>query len=204
MTGYLPDRDRRQTAVRRTSRAADNVYAGPPLPTFNASLGNTFRYGESQFYALLTMERGAVFQNSDRPYRVRQGGADEYPAVPQLQRHAELLRPTRSFNYWSLLDAVDSRDNVRIRELSLSYTIPSSLTARTNLADALTLVGAEPHVVGSLPLRRSEHELGRWVTRSASPTASSLNRRHGNIGWRSGLDSNRPFTVRRISMTTYG
>ena len=82
-----------------------------------------------------------IFQNSDRPYRVRQGGADEY---------LQFLNPDGSttfaadsvFNYWSLFDAVDSRDNVRLRELSLSYTLPDRFLSRTNLGRTqLTLSG---------------------------------------------------------------
>jgi TonB-dependent SusC/RagA subfamily outer membrane receptor len=132
LTGYSATTIGSNGRAPNFTRGSSPVYMGPPLPTFNASLGNTFRYGALQFYALVTMERGAVFQNSDRPYRVRQGGADEY-----LQFLDGSGNPTFQadsvFNYWSLFDAVDSRDNVRIREVSLSYTIPERFLARTNL-----------------------------------------------------------------------
>jgi hypothetical protein len=123
------------------TRGATNVYVGPPLPTFNASFGNTVRYGPLQFYALVTMERGAVFQNSDRPYRVRQGGADEY--LQFLNSDGSTTFAADSvFNYWSLFDAVDSRDNVRLREISISYQIPDRLLSRTNLGRTqLTISG---------------------------------------------------------------
>ncbi|MEO7512202.1 MAG: TonB-dependent receptor, partial [Gemmatimonadaceae bacterium] len=61
-----------------TTRTDTAVFFGPPLPTFNGSWSNTIRYKSIQLYGLLTMERGAFFANSDRPYRIRQGGADEY------------------------------------------------------------------------------------------------------------------------------
>ena len=123
------------------TRGSAPTYRGPPLPPFNASFGNTVRYGALQFYALVTMERGAVFGNSDRPYRVRQGGADEY--LQFLNSDGSTTFAADSvFNYWSLFDAVDSRDNVRLRELSLSYTLPDRFLSRTNLGRTqLTLSG---------------------------------------------------------------
>lgn len=132
LTGYSATATGANGRAPNFTRGSAPVYMGPPLPTFNASLGNTLRFGPLQFYALLSMERGAVFQNSDRPYRVRQGGADEY---------LQFLKPDGSttfaadsvFNYWSLFDAVDSRDNVRLREISISYQIPDRLLRRTNL-----------------------------------------------------------------------
>jgi TonB-dependent SusC/RagA subfamily outer membrane receptor len=115
-----------------TTRSDTNVYLGPPFPTFNASLGNTVRFGDFSFYTLVTMERGAVFSNGDRAYRVRQGGSDEY---------LRFLNPdgTTTFQadsvaqYWSILNAVDSRDNVRLREISLTYSIPERFSARAGL-----------------------------------------------------------------------
>ncbi|MGQ0537387.1 MAG: TonB-dependent receptor domain-containing protein [Gemmatimonadaceae bacterium] len=108
-----------------TVRSADRSFMGPPLPTFNGSWGNTVRYGPLQVYALLTMEEGAVFSNGDRPYRIRQGGADEYLALLDANG-----RPTFAadslFDYYSKLDAIDSRDNVRLREVSLTYSLPES------------------------------------------------------------------------------
>ena len=132
MTGYSATAIGSNGRAPNFTRGSTNVYMGPPLPTFNASLGNTLRYGNLQFYALVTMERGAVFQNSDRPYRVRQGGADEYLQFLNANG-TPTFQADSVFNYWSLFDAVDSRDNVRIREISLSYTIPERLLSRTNL-----------------------------------------------------------------------
>jgi len=142
LTGYSPTAIGANGRAPNFTRGTSPVYRGPPLPTFNASFGNTFRYGALQFYALITMERGAVFQNSDRPYRVRQGGADEY---------LQFLKPDGSttfqadsvFNYWSLFDAVDSRDNVRLREISLSYTIPDRWLSRTNLGRTQLVISGQ-------------------------------------------------------------
>jgi hypothetical protein len=100
-----------------TTRTDTAVYFGPPLPTFNGSFGNTVRFGAFQLYGLVSMERGAWFSNGDRPYRVRQGGADEY--LRFLGPNGERTFQADSVSqYWSILDAIDSRDNVRLLELS--------------------------------------------------------------------------------------
>jgi TonB-dependent SusC/RagA subfamily outer membrane receptor len=110
-----------------TTRSDTAIYLGNPFPTFNGSFGNTLRYGSFSFYTLVTMERGAMFGNGDRAYRVRQGGSDEY---------LQFINPdgTTTFQadsvaqYWSIINATDSRDNVRLREISLSYTLPERLS----------------------------------------------------------------------------
>jgi TonB-dependent SusC/RagA subfamily outer membrane receptor len=115
-----------------TTRGDTAVYLGSPLPTFNGAFGNTFRFGPFQLYGLLTMERGAVFSNGDRPYRVRQGGADEY--LQFLGPNGERTFQADSVaQYWSILNAVDSRDNVRLREISLSYVVPTRFSNRLRL-----------------------------------------------------------------------
>jgi hypothetical protein len=110
-----------------TTRSDTAVYLGAPLPKFNGSVGNTLRYGPLSFYTLVTMERGAVFSNGDRAYRVRQGGSDEYlwfmePGGPSFA--ADSIA-----QYWSILNAVDKRDNVRLREISLSFSVPERFSA---------------------------------------------------------------------------
>ena len=113
-------------------RGSTLQYMGPPLPTFNSSVTNTVRFGAFQLYALVTMERGAVFGNSDRPYRVRQGGADEYLQFLKADG-STTFQADSVLAYWTLFDAIDSRDNVRLRELSLTYTIPDRWAGRASL-----------------------------------------------------------------------
>lgn len=142
MTGYRVDTLAGGKLNPVFSRGSTLEYMGPPLPTFNASLGNNLRFGAFQFYALVTMERGAKFGNSDRPYRVRQGGADEYlqfmePGVQTTFKTDSVLA------YWNLFDAVDSRDNVRLREISMTYTLPERFTARTNLGRTQVTLSAQ-------------------------------------------------------------
>ena len=111
-----------------TTRTAAAEYFGPPLPTFNASLSNTVRWGSFSLYGLLSMERGAWFSNGDRPYRIRQGGSDEYLSAlgPNGER---TFRADSIFQWSSILSHYDKRDNVRIREVSLSWQVPTRLSS---------------------------------------------------------------------------
>jgi len=121
-----------------TTRTAAQEYFGPPLPTFNGSLSNTLRYGAFQLYGLISMERGAWFNNGDRPYRIRQGGSDEYLSAlgPNGER---TFRADSIFQWASILTHFDKRDNVRIRELSLTWQVPEGIssmfkTGRTSIS----------------------------------------------------------------------
>lgn len=136
----------------RHQRSDFNLYQGPPLPTFNASLGNTFTFGNFRVYGLLSMQRGSVFSNSDRPYRVRQGGGDEYLGLFDFDNRDANGNPTETFasdslyNYFTLTSNYDSRDNIRLREVSVSYNLPLSFTNNLGLSrTTLTLSGQNLH-----------------------------------------------------------
>ncbi|MBC7897302.1 MAG: TonB-dependent receptor [Cytophagaceae bacterium] len=111
-----------------TTRTAAQEYFGPPLPTFNGSWSNTLRYKAFSLYGLVSMERGAWFSNGDRPYRIRQGGADEY--LGALGPNGERTFKSDSIFQWSsILSHNDKRDNVRLREMSLTWQIPANLSS---------------------------------------------------------------------------
>jgi TonB-dependent starch-binding outer membrane protein SusC len=126
-------------------RSDTTVYLGELLPTFNASWGNTVSFGNFRVYGLLSMERGAVFNNGDRPYGIRQRAGDEYLAT--LGPNGEITPQTDSiFDYWGLVSAIDSRDNVRLREISLSYSVPDELSQRLGVSrTSLTFSGQNLH-----------------------------------------------------------
>lgn len=106
-----------------TTRTAAQEYFGPPLPTFNGSWSNTIRYKSLSLYGLLSMERGAWFGNGDRPYRIRQGGSDEY--LGALGPNGERTFKSDSIFQWSsILSHFDKRDNVRLREISVTWQVP--------------------------------------------------------------------------------
>ena len=124
-----------------TTRSDTNVYYGPGLPTNNYSLSNTFRLGQFTFYGLLSMEHGAWFGNGDRAYRIRQGGSDEY--LGALGPNGERTFKADSIKqYASILNYVDKRDNVRLRELSVAWNVPARLTSQFRAGTTtLTLSG---------------------------------------------------------------
>jgi TonB-dependent starch-binding outer membrane protein SusC len=125
-----------------TTRSDTAVYFGPPFPKMNASFGNTFKFGAFQFYSLITMERGAWFSNGDRPYRIRQGGSDEY--LQFLNSDGTTTFAADSvLQYWTILNANDKRDNVRLREISLSYTLPDRLSGRVGLGRTQLLLSGQ-------------------------------------------------------------
>lgn len=125
-----------------TVRSADRTFYGPPLPTFNGSWGNTLRYGPMQFYALVTTEQGAWFSNGDRPYRIRQGGADEYLALLDASGKPTFAADSL-FDYYSKLDATDSRDNIRLREVSLTYNVPENWSSRLRVGYTTVTVSGQ-------------------------------------------------------------
>jgi TonB-dependent SusC/RagA subfamily outer membrane receptor len=123
------------------TRSDTAVYFGAPLPTFNLSFGNTFSLGPFQIYGLVTSERGAWFSNGDRPYRVRQKAGDEYLSTLDAQGNATFATDSLTA-LWSAVDAIEKRDNVRLREISLVYQIPTTLTGRVGLGrSTFTLSG---------------------------------------------------------------
>jgi hypothetical protein len=139
-------------ATNTHERTAYSVYRGPVLPTFTASIANTLTYGSFRLYGLVSTEQGAVFSNSDRPYRARQGGGDEMLSLFDFNNRDANGNPTPTtksdsvLNYLTLASAYDSRDHVRLREVSLSYTVPLSFTNQFGLGrTVLTVSGQNLH-----------------------------------------------------------
>jgi TonB-dependent SusC/RagA subfamily outer membrane receptor len=139
-------------ATNRHTRSDTAHYIGPTLPTFNASLGNEITWRNLRLYGLVTMEKGAWFNNSDRPYRIRFRTGDEYLSTLDFSRcrpdgrciESEMRTPKSDslFNYYNLVSAFDKRDNIRLREVSLIYSVPRNLTDRFGLGNTtVTLSG---------------------------------------------------------------
>ena len=97
---------------------------------------------------MISQTKGAVFSNSDRPYKVRQGGSDEFLKHFDFDNLDANGNPSRTaaadstLNYWSLTGAYDSRDALRLREVSLTYSVPNALSSRIGLgATTITFSG---------------------------------------------------------------
>ncbi|HUQ81519.1 MAG TPA: TonB-dependent receptor [Gemmatimonadaceae bacterium] len=112
-----------------TTRSDTVVYFGAGLPTHNFSLSNSIRMGQFTLYGLVSMERGAMFSNGDRAYRIRQGGSDEW--LSALGPNGERTFKADSIKQFaSILNYVDKRDNVRLRELSVAWNVPARLASQ--------------------------------------------------------------------------
>jgi hypothetical protein len=124
-----------------TARGDTVEYFGPGLPKTNASWSNQIRYRSFTIYGLISMERGAWFGNGDRAYRIRQGGSDEYLA--QLGSNGERTFKADSVaQFASILNYVDKRDNIRLRELSLAWQVPARLSSMLSVGrTSITLSG---------------------------------------------------------------
>ncbi len=134
ITGWDP-------TTRKHTRSDTTVYMGQPLPTWSGAFSNTINIGDLRVYAQVRGEWGAMFSNSDRPYRVRQRAGDEYLSTLDASGAATPVTDSLS-NYFSLVSAYDSRDAIRLQELSLGYKLPDGLASMMGLGrTTLTLSG---------------------------------------------------------------
>ena len=127
-------------------RSVYSYYQGQAFPDHLASLNTHFSVGRSLRVAVqFRGEWGASMVNSDRGYGVRQLAYDEY--LMHLGPNGERTPAADSvLNWHRLAYPVDSRDNIRLQEVSVSYTLPESLTSMAGLQrSTLTLSGYNLH-----------------------------------------------------------
>ena len=127
-------------------RSVYSFYHGNQFPDQLASWNNDFSFGSSLRMAVqLRGEWGAVMSNSDRGYGVRQLAYDEY--LMHLGPNGESTPASDSvLNRHRLAYPIDSRDHIRLQEVSLTYTLPESLTSAVGLQrSTLTLAGYNLH-----------------------------------------------------------
>ncbi len=139
ITGWDPN-------TRRHSRSDYAPYVGNAQPDKSASLFNDFAIGQSLRVAVqFRGEWGAVMSNSDRGYGVRQLAYDEY--LELLGPGGEATPASDSLlDMFRLVYPVDSRDHIRLQELSLSYVLPQDLMGSVGLGrSSLTLSGYNLH-----------------------------------------------------------
>ena len=131
--------------TRTHTRSDTTMYVGSPQPNWNFGFANTLELGSFRLYGLVTMERGAWFANGDRSFRVNFRTGDEY--LSTLDESGDPTAATDSiFNYYNLVGAQDSRDHVRLRELSLSYQVPDRFLGPLGLErTSITLSGQNLH-----------------------------------------------------------
>lgn len=133
-------------AKREHIRSVYSFYKGQGFPDHMTSLNSDFAIGQSLRVAVQVRgEWGASMRNSDRGYGVRQLAYDEY--LMHLTPTGESTPASDSvLNRHRLVYPVDSRDNVRLQEISVAYTLPESVTAPLGLSrSTLTLSGYNLH-----------------------------------------------------------
>jgi TonB-dependent SusC/RagA subfamily outer membrane receptor len=149
-TGY--DRE-----TNKHTRSDTSHYIGPTLPTFNLSLGNELTVGAFRLYGLVTHESGAFFGNGDRPYRVRFRTGDEYLGLLDYsqcpttggqitcENEADIrtFQSDSLFDYMNLFSTFDNRNHWRLRELTLTYTMPEGLTSRIGIGRTVMTLAAK-------------------------------------------------------------
>ncbi len=116
------------------------------LPTHSASLSNNFSIGQSLNVSVqFRGEWGSSVVNSDRGYGVRQLAYDEY--LMHLAPDGSNTPASDSvLNRHRLAYPVDSRDNIRLQEVSISYTLPETMTSVLSLQrTTVTLSGYNLH-----------------------------------------------------------
>jgi TonB-dependent SusC/RagA subfamily outer membrane receptor len=127
-------------------RSTFSYYHGKFSPDYMASVFTDVSIGQSlRIAAQVRGEWGAVFSNSDRSYGTRQLAYDEYLSVANPDGSGTPASDS-VLNRMRLASPIDSRDNIRLQEVSLSYVIPSSLSGAVGLQrTTLTLAGYNLH-----------------------------------------------------------
>jgi TonB-dependent starch-binding outer membrane protein SusC len=129
-------------ATNTHTRSDTAVFAGDPLPKWNASLSNSLEFGPFRLYGLVSWETGARFDNGDRPYRVRQSASNEFLQFLN-DDGTRTFQSDSTLNYWTLFNAIDKRDHIRIREVSLSYQLPEGVRRRLRLGPTTVAATAQ-------------------------------------------------------------
>lgn len=127
-------------------RSVYSFYQGTGFPAHLASLNNDFSIGQSLRFAVqFRGEWGASMRNSDRGYGVRQFAYDEY--LMHLNADGSNTPASDSvLNRHVLAYPVDSRDHIRLQEVSLSYTLPETVSSMAGLQrTTLTLAAYNVH-----------------------------------------------------------
>lgn len=114
------------------TRSDTSEFVGNPNPSFTGSMTQTVEFGAFRVYGMMTWESGHVAANSGRSYQVRQLAADEL---------LKFVADDGSFSAQAdsvldrnrLVTPFDSRDFLRIQEVSVNYQFPSSFTSKLGL-----------------------------------------------------------------------
>jgi TonB-linked SusC/RagA family outer membrane protein len=135
-------------------------YAGNPNPDWRAGILNTFRYKNLSLSALIDIRQGGVILSHTQALLSAMGCSENTLA----NREADFIIPNSVLEdgttpnttaisaetYWKLVGGGDpvgrlficDASNIRLREVSLSYTLPESLTTKGFIKEAtISLIG---------------------------------------------------------------
>jgi len=133
--GWNPD-------TRRHIRSTYSYYRGKQFPDQMASVHSDFAIGQNLRVAVqFRGEWGANMGNSDRAYGVRQLAYDEITAFMGSDGSATPVSDSIR-NFHTLATPYDSRDHIRLQEVSLSYTLPETLSGWLGLQRSSLTFGA--------------------------------------------------------------
>ena len=125
ITGY-------DLATNTHTRSDTSEFVGNPNPSFTGSMTQTVEFGAFRVYGMLTWETGHVAANSGRSYQVRQLASDEL--LKFVADDGTFSAQADSvLNRHRLVTPYDSRDFLRIQEVSVNYQFPSSLSSKLGL-----------------------------------------------------------------------
>jgi hypothetical protein len=167
MSGGCSGKTAYNPVTRLFTRSDTTVYLGKTLPDFNLSWGNELTFGAFRVYGNISYERGAWFGNSDRPYRANNRTGDEYlsalndatanpagcvtswPTAPQGPRYVDSAKhwcdtvtSDSIYQLWRVVSPIDSRENIRIREISIGWQVPESFSSKLGVSrTTITLAG---------------------------------------------------------------
>ena len=130
----------------RHTRTEHRFNRGAIHPTHMGSIFNSLRIGDHVQVAFqLRGEMGAVMRNLERAYGVRNRAYDEYLMHMDSDGSAT-YKSDSVLDYHQVAVPVDKRDHIRLREVSLSYTVPEGMAGRIGLKrTTVTLSGYNLH-----------------------------------------------------------
>ncbi|MCH2449867.1 MAG: TonB-dependent receptor [Gracilimonas sp.] len=126
-------------------RTNELVYQGPTFPTFTGSIENVFNYKQFRLGIKVSSELGAVFTNGSRQYQNNFQTGDEYLSTLD-ENQQPTAESTKLYEYYRTFPAIDSRDHIKIQQISLSYNLPEKTVERLGLGrTTINLTGNELH-----------------------------------------------------------
>ena len=139
------------TNSRAASQAVDGVIIGPALPKFFGGFDNTFRYKGFDLNVLLYFSGGNYVYNGTKAglhdNRNWNNAKDALNRWQQKDDNAEWPRVVFGDNVsngsaFPISNNVEKGDFIKARNMSLGYTLPSSLVSRINISSARVYVAA--------------------------------------------------------------